>query len=593
MNSDKSSKLRLLLTVGMLIAVCLLLYSILESTQRFVYYYREQQQIFLFDRAYILGLLKPIGGLAVMVGQWLVQFFVLPHTGAWISTLLSLVFASFIFLSLRKLDAHGCWWVPLVFIPVLLYNICLQENHVHYDGLVALTFGGISLWGYSLLTKTHWAYRVIGGVVIGLVLFYLAGSVAVLISLSMLLFDLLRKAPKAYLGIVPLAVVLFMGILAVSFNWLMDYDYAFWTKGYCEYYYAPTTLHTLSWISLPLLMLLVGVSAKWQWRKTWMEPVLAVVLIGLMTFGYLRVSNGVMNHAYYTLQEQIHYADTQEWDKLTTVKGVSANDDIQMNYFNLGLSHQGRLLNDLLIYPQKGMSSLMIGDVQDTDMSVLMARLYYQMGIIGAAQYLSFCATVGITYGNPSMTKLLIKTYLINGSYQMAEKYIKMLEKSWYYADWANEQRKFLYNDKAVEADPELGMMRRGLSMNSDEFVIIHGPLSDLTSVLDTNPDNQKAAEYLIGMLLVSKNFDGVIEFVERYYGKGCLTSLPDRLQEAVVAIAEHDPDYCRAHGVSEETIDRFSSFRQDVITLRRNGASNFSGLAAKYGKTFWYYMLK
>ena len=140
---------------------------------------------------------------------------------------------------------------------------------------------------------------------IGLVLFYLAGSVAVLISLSMLLFDLLRKAPKAYLGIVPLAVVLFMGILAVSFNWLMDYDYAFWTKGYCEYYYAPTTLHTLSWISLPLLMLLVGVSAKWQWRKTWMEPVLAVVLIGLMTFGYLRVSNGVMNHAYYTLQEQI------------------------------------------------------------------------------------------------------------------------------------------------------------------------------------------------------------------------------------------------------------------------------------------------
>ena len=408
-----------------------------------------------------------------------------------------------------------------------------------------------------------------------LVLFYWAGAVAVLISLSMLLFDLLRKASKACLGAVPLAVVLFMGILAVSFGWLMDFDYAFWTKGYCEYYYAPTTLHTLSWLSLPLLMLLVGVSAKWQWRKTWMEPVLAVVLIGLMTFSYLRVSNGVMNHAFYTLQEQIHYADTQEWDKLTTVKGVSANDDIQMNYFNLGLSHQGRLLNDLLIYPQKGISSLMIGDVQDTDMSVLMARLYYQMGVIGAAQYLSFCATVGITYGNPSMTKLLIKTYLINGSYQMAEKYIKMLEKSWYYADWAKEQRKFLYNDKAVEADPELGMMRRGLTKNNDEFVIIHGPLSDLTSVLDANPDNQEAAEYLISMLLVSKNFDGIIEFVERYYGKGCLTTLPERLQEAVVAINEHDPDFCRAHGV------------------RRNGATNFSGLAAKYGKTFWYYMIK
>ena len=593
MNPDKSSNLRLLLTIGMLIAVCLLLYFILEGTQKFVYYYREQQQIFLFDRTYILGLLKPIGGLAVMVGQWLVQFFVLPHAGAWISTLLSLIFAFFIFLGLRKLDAHGCWWVPLVFIPVFLYNICLQESHVHYNGLVALTIGSVSLWGYSLLTKMHWKFRIIGGVVIALVLFYLAGSVAVLISLTMLLFDLLRKAPKAYLGAVPLAVVLFMGILAVSFRWLMDYDYAFWTKSYCKYYYAPTTLHTLSWISLPLLMLLVGVSAKWQWRKTWMEPVFAVVLIGLMTFSYLQISRGVKNDAYYTLQEQIHYADTQEWDKLTTVEGVSANDDIQMNYFNLGLSHQGRLLYDLLIYPQKGMSSLMIDNVQDTDMGVLMARLYYQMGVIGAAQYLSFCATVGITYGNPSMTMLLIKTYLINGSYQMAEKYIKMLEKSWYYADWAREQRQFLYNDKAVEADPELGKMRRGLTKNNDEFVIIHGPLSDLASVLDANPGNKEAAEYLIGMLLVSKNFDGVIEFVERYYGKGCMTTLPERLQEAIVAINEHDPEFCRAHGVSEETIGRFTNFRQDVITLRRNGATNFSGLAAKYGKTFWYYMIK
>ena len=86
---------------------------------------------------------------------------------------------------------------------------------------------------------------------------------------------------------------------------------------------------------------------------------------------------------------------------------------------------------------------------------------------------------------------------------------------------------------------------------------------------------------------------DNIRAFVERYGGKGCLTQLPECLQEAIVTYSEHDPDYCREHGVSEDTIERFSRFRQEVLNLRRNGATNMTRLAAEYGKTFWYYMVK
>ena len=81
--------------------------------------------------------------------------------------------------------------------------------------------------------------------------------------------------------------------------------------------------------------------------------------------------------------------------------------------------------------------------------------------------------------------------------------------------------------------------------------------------------------------------------FIERYAGKGCLAQLPERLQEAIVTYSEHDPDYCREHGVSENTIERFTRFRQEVLNLRRSGATNISRLASEYGNTFWYYMLK
>ena len=592
-NIEKPKKLFPLLWVsGILIVVCLLLFYFLQSSQEFIYYYREQQQIFLYDNDYLLKLLKPIGGFAVMAGQWLVQFFVLPYMGALISTLLTLIAAIFLGLSLKKLDQKNLWWIPLVFLPFFLYHICLQDVYVHYDGLVALTIGCICLWKYTMLPKDRWGLRLTGGIVITMALFYLAGSIAVLISLTMLLFDLLRKAPKAYLSVLPLALVLITGIIAVYYGWVVDYSYAFWTKGYCEYYFEPTSTHTLSWVSIPILLLIVWLSARWESKRVWIQPCLSFALLVLVCFGCQRLATAQMNYPYYSFLKQTHYADREEWDKLTKVLDISATNEIQMNYLNLGLAHQGRLLTDLFLYPQQNINSLMTSYVQYTDMGVLMSRLYYQMGVIGAAQYQAFSSTVGITYGNPSMAKLLVKTYLINGNYQIAEKQIRLLEKSWYYADWATDMRKYLYNDDAVMSDAELKKMRLSLPDN-DGYAMLYGPLVDLQTVMDANPDNREAADYFIAMLLISKDYDGINFFVDRYYGKGCMTTLPERLQEAIVAIHEHDPDYCRAHGVSEETINRFSQFRQDVLTLRRSGATNMSRLAAGYGKTFWYYMVK
>jgi hypothetical protein len=389
-----------------------------------------------------------------------------------------------------------------------------------------------------------------------------------------------------------LLLVLLAGLVAVNRGWLIDFANAYWTKCYVEYYFEPTWLHTLSWLSLPIVVLVAMLSRLWKPKVAWIEAIVTLSVVVGFYVACQRISDSYLNKPYYTLQKQIHYADTEEWDKLIGVTDINPTNDLQAIYFHLGLSKKGRLLDDLFIFPQQGIQSLMNNDVQYTDMGVLMSRVYYQMGLIGAAQNMSFSSSIGITWGNPSMLKLLIKAYLINGRYQVAEKQIAKLEKSWYYDDWAKEQRRFLYNDEAVMADPELGKMRRSLP-NNDEFTIINGPLYDLQMVLDANPDNREAAEYFIAMLLITKEYSLIDAFVNRYYGHGCLTNLPLRLQEAVVAIHEHDPAYCLSHGVNEETLERFATFREQVLTLRRNGITNMSRLAPEYRRTFWYYMLK
>ena len=42
---------------------------------RFALAYREQQQLFLFDKTYLLGTLLKVGGLSTLTGRFIVQFF--------------------------------------------------------------------------------------------------------------------------------------------------------------------------------------------------------------------------------------------------------------------------------------------------------------------------------------------------------------------------------------------------------------------------------------------------------------------------------------------------------------------------------------
>ena len=471
-----------LITTCLFFLASVVLFLYLQHSQAFIYYYREQHQIFLMDQAYCMNLLKPIGGFAVLVSQWLIQFFVLPYMGAIITTLLCLISAVFFFLPFYRFVKYSWLILPLTFFPSVLYSLSLTDVSVPYEGLVAIVLVSIFLWLFSLLWKSRWYIKLIGGVMLFLPLYYLVGSVSFVF-------------PKQN------------------------------------------------------------------------------------------------NPAFYALLKQIHYADTEEWDLLLKVEDINASNDVQMNYLNLALSHQGLLLERLFAYQQKDVGSLITRETNYTDVSVLLSRIYYHIGAIGAAQNQAFSSMVGITYGNPSMAKLLVKTYLISGFYALAEKQIKMLEKTWYYADWAREQRRFLYNDADVENDLEFGAKRRNLA-SKDRFTMLYGPMDDLVSILNINPDNCVASEYLLSMLLVSKDVNDINAFINQFAGKGCLATIPQRLQEAMVIINERDPAFCREHGVSEETMQAFAEFRQTYMTLRSQGR-DLRALAPQYGRTFWYHLIR
>ena len=587
MNNSSKKIIPILL---LLLCTCLLGLH-LQATQEATFFYREQQQIFLFDSEYVLNILKTIGGLATICSQFIIQFFKVPLIGSLVTALIGGVSGWLFWLTLRKIHP-ALYLLPLAFLPILFQYLYLIKDSYHYEGLIAMLFWSLALSLYSYGTrKFNWTYRTLIGCLLAIGLFYTMGSVAVLFVHSILLFDILQNSERWYASFIPLLLLLIVGSLCVLGGSKPDYDYVFWMKDYVEYFIELEPFYGFSWQIALLVMLLFFLSRYLDHIKTYLKALVAVALLALSGIYYTQTALQQRNKDFYALMQMFHYIDTEQWDAIISSADLNYNNYLHLNCLNLALSHKGVIQTDLFKYPQSGIQSLVSKYQAHIEESFLFSQIYYHVGITSLAYNFAFGTSVGITHGSPVMTKLLIKSHLIYGQYPAAEKFISLLEKTWAYHEWASSQRKFLYNDLAVENDPELGTKRKSLSSDKDLFANIIGLFDNLMIILEENPQNKAALDYTIGILLLSKDLPAIKMFVERFSGTEVLPTLPEPLQQAVISYAEHDPDYCRKYGVTDKVLSEFSLFKQRVLGLRHARQDITAGIA-DYRPTFWYYLI-
>lgn len=562
----------------------------LQETQASLFLYREQQQIFLWDGDYISSLLIQVGGLSTLAAQFLIQFFTIPYMGALTTAALIGITACFLWLTVKR---WGCsWWLlPVVMLAPCVQAIYLLDMGYHYEGLIALLFCTVLLYGYSVIADTSsWWMRTLTGCVFSACLFLYIGSVATLFALCAFLTDLLHKRKKGWLSAVYLLICITLALFTVANGTVVGYDYALWTKGYYEYYVEQDLWHAVSWLLVPLIVLVASVAERFQLKPILQTALCIILLAAGGVFLYVQSAKRT-NQDFRTLAELMDSINHEDWEGVVNNPALNYQNYLHLNCLNLALSHQGRLMTDLLKYPQKGAQSLMVGYQAYNDLNVLFSHIYYHTGVISEALCLSFGTMIATTHGNPSLLKLLIKERLIYGDYEVAEKYITRLEKTFAYQAWATDMRRFLYNDEAVGGDPELGQKRKSLPAPQPSFVVVDGVMADFIKVIESDTDEQHALEYAMAMMMLDKNMDGIRYLADRYLPYQNGEDVPQLMQQALTVLAEHDEDYCRSHGVNDETISRFMSFKQTVLNARRSNA-NLQAALASYKGTFWYYYM-
>ena len=547
---------------------------------RFALAYREQQQLFIFDRTYILGTLLKVGGLATLLARFIVQFFWNP-TVALIITLALLALSTYLAWAFVRESRKDWSILPLCLIPAILLGVSLSDNSLHFEFMTSflLVQAGLIIYKNINSRKTFW------GIIITIVLYLTAGPAAILFAVC----AALRSFDKLTTTLVISAAV--CGVIAFLTAAVPTWADAFTPSFYYDVDATLPAFHWVSWIVLPVIILLCRLAQSLRLNR-WITLVVGFALAALVLIPTERFSKKIEKEQPVLGYIFEHYADKEDWNGLIKACKEAPWLPRTANYLNLALSMKGELAEHLLDYDQRGPSALEM-TTSDRAVDVAQAHIMMAMGNVAAAQDVAFNVLSSLQGFCPAMLKINAQVELMRGSYEVADKYISLLEKAPHYRSWAKEQRRFLHDDSAVETDPYLGNGRRNLSAK-DAFVMFTDPISELFPILDANPSDKRALEYGLCYLLLAKDLNSVKHFITDYYSSPDSPELPRIAQEAMVFYSEYsrnmegiEPfglDWCYDHGVQPETVKRFEDYQKAAVagqaSLRR-----FRG-------TYWYYLI-
>ena len=342
------------------------------------------------------------------------------------------------------------------------------------------------------------------------------------------------------------------------------------------------------------VVLLVLFSGRIVMRVSWKNKVYswAVNVLGWLLPSALLVQYGgnFYNSSNLDVWRLNHYAYVEDWDGiLDFLSGKPMNNYLFMNYANMALAHRGELANRAFHYYPRGLNSLLTTANATGAVRLLASDVHYTVGCIAEAQQHAFEAQVTFPNSMGIQTmKRLVKTNLIFGHYEVAEKYLSFIAKTTSHQEWAKKYSAFLYNDKAIEADAELGEKRRSLS-KQNRFAMFYGWQPELQDILEANPVNEKALEYLGLSFLMTKDLKGFQMFLDKHYGAERGKSLPLSFQQAVMALDNQEK--VEEYAVSAQVKEQYGQFMRLYAQNRQN--PNLKNLMRRsFGHTVWYYLI-
>ncbi len=350
-------------------------------------------------------------------------------------------------------------------------------------------------------------------------------------------------------------------------------------------------------VSIIAVLVLFPVFTRFEIKKVTSVSIKNVRLIALTPFVFILVTAFVVvpridkRASDYFNMEKLFYE--QKYTEIVRLNKQTSTDNMLTTFFNnIALAETGYLSDALFQFRQSSDGRTLLL-AWDNSVEILQHGKYYfyTVGMINEAQRWAYEAEM-LDGFSPEGLKMLIKTDLIKGKYEIAEKYISMLEKSIFYRKEAKYLRTLLYNEEAIAQDKELGK-KRLLDTKQDFFVHSNFPYADLDMVIEADSSNIPAIEYKLAWLMLQKDLKGIVGMLPLMEKAG-YSRIPKNVEEVVVAYKMLNmgefPSLEKLQ-ISSQTMERFKYFSTIFEKYKGNKKQAQRELANNFKDTFWYYM--
>ena len=571
---------RFLTTALLFLFATVFLYSFTD----YIFFYQEKSSLFQVSFSFLKQHLDQPGGFLEYLGQFQIAFYYYPLVGALIVSLEILLIVWLLARIGKKLGAEQFLFMPYLIGALLFY---LQTNYqyqaINNLGILVQLF---LFWGL-IKSKPKYQWWI---VIILPVMYFLFGSFCyLLLGLSSIYFLLQKSWLKLVLSWISIGIFFWIG---------KEYLFFYTTDSLLVFPFSVSAIggQVVLFGLTGLILLFIPVFAKIRIKAIEQITIKKIKLAGFSPYLILLLlviaafQNIDEKSKHYFYAEKLFYE--QKYDELIryNFKDPTTN-KLTVFLNNVALAETGSLGDSFFKFRQSSDGSTIFLKWQNIGQYLQFGGYYYYaIGIINEAQRWAYEYTVIYGY-TPETLKMLIKTELIKGNYNTAEKYISILDRSLFYKDEASYFRKFLNDDAAVLSDKELGRKKQ-LDTKLDFFVKSDSPWLNLLPVLNADPNNPVALQYELSWLMLQKDMKGIVELLPALENAG-LKKIPKNVEEAVVTyklLRVGEMPELKKLQINPQTEQRFQRYYQ---IYQQNQANKRKAQIAlrDFADTYWYYV--
>ena len=400
---------------------------------------QEQNQLFLFTWDYLLERIVIAGGLADYISEFITQFNFVPYLGEALMAVVFVIFQRSLAKALGRDDLYA-----FSFIPPVMMLVYMGDIYVLLSYLVALIVAVQLCICYNKRQGLVWAgiATVLGYWLIGPAVFVFT------------LFVCIKEKNAGSLILFALAV---LAVVASKLTYMHQYPWKTVVFG-VNYYRKPITVPAMQLV-IAGFTLMISVLAGYlpKLKKAAGILIYVTVLAGGALAVHLTYKKDIVEIIAY--DQLVRHED---WDGiLRRAEKYQPDSDLGSVSVNLALFMSGRGA-DFPKFKQFGTTGLIQPRVRDFISNSSSCEVFWRLGMVNESLRYAFDTQESLVNNRKSgrWMSRMAECQMLNGRYDVAEKYLDILSHSLFYRKWAEEHRKYLRNDKAIASDKVYAYLR-------------------------------------------------------------------------------------------------------------------------------------